>query len=201
MDIASIIDQLVETGRQFHRRGWVLATSGNFSARLPGDPLRLLVTRTGADKGALTESDFVVVDGTGSSDSGSESPSAEIALHLAIVKSTGAEAVLHTHSVSATVLSERHARGGSVTISGYEMLKALSGVRSHEHREFVPVIANSQDYALLAREVESTLRRYPDSHGFLLAAHGLYAWGANIAEARRHVECLEFLAEVLVRTS
>jgi methylthioribulose-1-phosphate dehydratase len=33
----------------------------------------------------------------------------------------------------------------------------------------------------------------------LLKAHGLYTWGADVAEARRHVEILEFLLEVLTR--
>jgi len=197
----SAIRDLIETGREFHRRGWVLATSGNFSVKLPGDGLRLLVTRKSVDKGLMSGRDFVVVNGAGEPEKGDACPSAETALHLAIVKSTGACAVLHTHSVFATILSERCAHAGGVEYEGYEMLKALSGIKTHESREWVPVLENSQDYPALATEVETTLSRHPDSHGFLLRAHGLYAWGSSIAEARRHIECLEFLAEVLVRKS
>jgi methylthioribulose-1-phosphate dehydratase len=76
------------------------------------------------------------------------------------------------------------------------MLKGLSGVRSHDHREDIPILANSQDYAGLTAEVERTLDRHPGAHGFLLHRHGLYTWGRDLQEAKRHVEILEFLFEV-----
>ena len=76
------------------------------------------------------------------------------------------------------------------------MLKGLSGVQSHTHRECVPILENSQDYHTLSGEVEKLLLREPGLHGFLLRAHGLYTWGADVAEARRHAEILEFLIEV-----
>jgi methylthioribulose-1-phosphate dehydratase len=37
-------------------------------------------------------------------------------------------------------------------------------------------------------------------HGFLLAKHGLYTWGRDLAEARRHIEIHEFLFEVVARS-
>ena len=120
-------------------------------------------------------------------------PSGETAIHLAIVKAARAGAVLHTHSVWSTVLSLQHRKENNLVITGYEMLKGLSGVRSHTHREHLPILENSQDYQILARDVEALIHREPDAHGFLLRAHGLYTWGADIAEARRHVEVLEFL--------
>ena len=40
------------------------------------------------------------------------------------------------------------------------------------------------------------LRNDPDAHGVLLSRHGLYTWGESVAEARRHLEALEFLFEV-----
>jgi methylthioribulose-1-phosphate dehydratase len=187
---------LAAAGRDFYRRGWVLGTSGNFSAVLDLDPLRVLITRSGADKGALTEEDFLTVDSTGAVVEGTGRPSAETALHLAIVKATGAGSVMHTHSVSSTVLSQKQGKAKSIAITGYEMLKGLSGVQSHTHRESLPILENSQDYHALAGEVEKLLLRERGSHGFLLRAHGLYTWGVDAGEARRHAEILEFLVEV-----
>lgn len=191
---------LAEIGQGFHARGWVLGTSGNFSAVLSRAPLRLAITSTGLDKGALEPGQFLEVDEEANVIRGSGRPSAETLLHLAIVRDTRAEAVLHTHSVWSTLLSGTHARHGGITLEGYEMLKGLQGVATHKHREWLPILENSQDMVELADRVAKTLRESPGSHGFLLREHGLYTWGASVSEAKRHVEILEFLMEVLVRS-
>jgi methylthioribulose-1-phosphate dehydratase len=162
-------------------------------------PLRLAITHTGVDKGTLKAEHILEIDGSGRAVNNSGSPSVEAKLHLAIVRGREAGAVLHTHSVWSTIVSEAHAPQGGVSIEGYEMLKGLEGVGSHQHREWVPIIENSQDMRTLARAVEKTLKTHPTSHGFLLRGHGLYTWGRNLAEAKRHVEILEFLFEVLGR--
>jgi methylthioribulose-1-phosphate dehydratase len=131
---------------------------------------------------------------------GTGSPSAEALLHLAIMRVRGAGAVFHTHSVWATALSDLHAVEGGLSIEGYEMLKGLSGVATHERREWVPILENAQDMRALARRMRIALARHPAAHGFLLRRHGLYTWGTDIAEATRHVEIFEFLLEVLGRT-
>jgi methylthioribulose-1-phosphate dehydratase len=116
------------------------------------------------------------------------------------VRARGAGAVLHTHSVWSTLLSEAFAAEGRLVIEGFEMLKGLAGVRTHEHRELLPVIDNSQDMDALSRSLEAALERHPAAHGVLLRRHGLYTWGRDLAEARRHVEIFEFLLEVIGRT-
>lgn len=189
---------LAETGRAFHARGWAPATAGNYSAVLARDPLALAVSASGIDKAGLDARHFVTVDGNGRVTGGQGRPSDETAVHLAVVRARGAGAVLHTHSVGSTLLSMR-ARGGCVEIGGFELLKALSGVRTHEHVERLPVVDNTQDYGAMARSVADALAGHPDCHGLLLRGHGLYAWGRDVAEARRHVEALEFLFEVLSR--
>ena len=191
---------LAELGRSFYSRGWVLGTSGNFSAVVSRDPLRLAITSTGLDKGTLTPANFLEMDNTGAVVHGEGRPSAEAQLHLAIVKVLNAGAVLHTHSVWSTVLSGTHAAQGGIALSGFEMLKGLEGVRTHKHREWLPIIENSQDMGELAQTVSTTLRENPGIHGFLLREHGLYTWGASLQEAKRHIEILEFLMEVLVRS-
>ena len=110
-----------------------------------------------------------------------------------------AGAVLHTHSVWSTVLSGTYGSRGGLAIEGYEMLKGLEGVKTHQHREWLPILENSQDMVALARAVEEALTRHPAAHGFLLRGHGLYTWGQDFATAKRHVEILEFLLEVLGR--
>jgi methylthioribulose-1-phosphate dehydratase len=127
-------------------------------------------------------------------------PSAEALLHVAIVRGLGAGAVLHTHSVWSTVLSGTYASQGGLALEGYEMLKGLEGVRTHQHREWLPILENSQDMLELGERVSKTLRESPGIHGFLLQEHGLYTWGGSLQEAKRHVEILEFLMEVLVRS-
>jgi len=200
-DFARLAAELAEVGHGFYARGWVLGTSGNFSAVIRREPLRLAITSTGLDKGSLTPTHFLEMDDTARVVRGNGRPSAEALLHVAIVRGVGAGAVLHTHSVWSTVLSGMLAAQGGVTIEGYEMLKGLEGVKTHQHSEWLPILENSQDMEELSGRVTTTLRQNPGIHGFLLREHGLYTWGNSLQEAKRHVEILEFLMEVVVRAS
>src|SRR5262249_34740610 len=133
---------MTEIGRGFYARGWVLGTSGNFSAVVSREPLRLAITSTGLDKSSLTAAQFLEMDEAANVVRGNGRPSAEAALHLAIVRAVGAGAVLHTHSVWNTVLSGTHALHGGIALEGYEMLKGLAGVQTHKHREWLPILEN-----------------------------------------------------------
>jgi methylthioribulose-1-phosphate dehydratase len=189
--------QLLDVVSRLYERGLAVGTSGNFSRVLTGD--RLLVTQSGADKGRLTTEHLLVVDHDGRVIEGSGTPSAETALHVAIVRHRGAGSVLHVHSVWNTILSTRFAAAGRIEIAGYEMLKGLAGIATHEHTEVVPVVANAQDMTALVRDATRALDDNPAAHGFLIAGHGLYTWGRDVAEAHRHVEIFEFLFEVVGR--
>jgi methylthioribulose-1-phosphate dehydratase len=188
---------LAEIGRSFYHRGWLLGTSGNLSAVVSESPLRLVITSTGLDKGELTSGHFLEIDETARVVRGSGQPSAETALHLAVARTRGAGAVLHTHSLWSTLLSDAFASDGAVAIEGFEMLKGLRGVHTHEHRELLPIFENCQNISLLAKKVEALLASDPSVHAFLLRRHGLYTWGRDLAEAKRHVEVLEFLLQAL----
>jgi methylthioribulose-1-phosphate dehydratase len=190
---------LADIGRHCYARGWALGTSGNFSAVLSRDPLRLAITASSVDKGLLTPAHIVQIDAAGNVVQGSGSPSAEASLHVTIVQARGAGAVLHTHSIWSTILSDAGAAEAGIGIEGYEMLKGLEGVRSHEHREWLPILENAQDWAAQAPLVEQMLRLRTDAHGFLIRSHGLYTWGRDLAEANRQLEILEFLLEVTAR--
>jgi methylthioribulose-1-phosphate dehydratase len=192
---------LTEIGRLFYSRGWVLGTSGNFSAVVTRDPLRLAMSPSGADKGSLSPIQILLIDEKASLvGDHTEKPSAESPLHVRIVTKLNAGAVLHTHSVWSTTLSDVHASNGGLAIEGYEMLKGLANVKTHAHREWLPILENSQDMSALADTISETLDQTPESHGLLIRRHGLYTWGKSLDEAKRHVEIFEFLLEATGRS-
>jgi len=199
MDVAAVASELTSIGRWFYQQKWVLGTSGNFSAVLSREPFRMLITASGVHKGTMTPDNFLQVDSSGKAVGGKQHPSAEMLIHLTIISELNAGSILHTHSVWGTILSEAHAVSGGLMIQGYEMLKGLSGIRTHEYEEWLPILENSQDYTELSKSLSLVLREKPDIHGFLLRNHGLYTWGSNIEEAKRHVEIFEFLLEVIGR--
>ena len=198
--LTAAADQLVLAGRRFDTRGWVMGTSGNFSVVIGREPLCLAITPSATFKGELHAGQILEMDDSGAAlgpDAGRVS--AEALLHVEIVRARGAGAVLHTHSIWSTLLSDRFGDAGGFAIEGYEMLKGLEGVRSHEHREWLPIVENDQDMTRLSRVVRGVLDEQPAAHGFLLRRHGLYTWGADMPQAVRHVEILEFLLEVIGR--
>lgn len=195
-DLAS---ELAAVAAACDARRWCQGTGGNFSAVVRRQPLTLLITPSGVDKGRLGPDDLLTVDGDGRPRGAGVRPSAETALHCAIVQTVAAGAVLHTHSVAATLLGEHFLEQGGFRISNYEMLKGLRGIRTHATDVFVPALANSQDMDELAVRVRTLLAAPPGLYGFLLAGHGLYTWGEDLEEAKRHLEIFEFLFEVVAR--
>ena len=194
--------ELRALGAMFHQRGWCLGTSGNFSMVVSRDPLLVLVTASGKDKSMLGADDFVVVGEDGQPvGEASARPSAETLLHIAAARRAGAGAVLHTHSVWSTILSDRWIDRGHLEISGFEMLKGLKGITTHDTSVKLPVFENTQDIPAFAAELEERLSdsKQPMEHGYLIQKHGMHTWGADLAEARRHVEILEFLFEAVGR--
>lgn len=197
---SEIAAKLAATAKALHARGWLSGTSGNLSAVVQTEPLLLAMSPSGVDKGELTAEQVLLVDEGARVINGGRKPSDETLLHLEIVKQRQAGAVLHTHSIWNTILSDMFADEHGVAIEGYEMLKGLDGVRTHEHREWLPIIANSQDMRELADTIRLVLTEHPNAHGLLLHKHGLYSWGKDLREAKRHIEILEFLLEARGRT-
>jgi methylthioribulose-1-phosphate dehydratase len=189
-------EALCRAAHECARRGWVPATAGNFSFRDAASG-RIFITASGLDKGAITPGDLLEIDLNCEVVAGAGKPSAETSLHGVIYRDRpGTGAIFHVHTIWNTLLSDCFASAGAVPIEDYELLKALSGVATHRHRELVPILENSQEYVGLALELEAALRNFPAAHGVLLRRHGLYTWGESIAGARRHLEALEFLFEV-----
>ncbi|MGH8457319.1 MAG: methylthioribulose 1-phosphate dehydratase [Stenotrophobium sp.] len=194
--ISPLAQALIEAGRLFHTRGWVPATGGNFSARLPDG--RMLITASGGHKGELTEPDFLVAGLDGKPLDASRKASYETLLHTQLYRyDVAIGAVLHTHSVANTVLSRRLDK---VRLANYELLKLLPGVNTHDASLEVPVFANDQDIPRLAARVDAHMKLHPQTPAYLIAGHGLYAWGATVAQARYRVEALEFMFECELRS-
>ena len=188
--------RLVDAGRRLYERGWVPATSGNFSARL--DDGRIAITVSGRHKGELVDDDIMLVDADGDALDSSKRPSAETLLHVRLYRRfPDAAAVLHTHSVNDTLISRT--RGDHVALDDYELLKAFRGVNTHDARIRVPIFDNDQDMVRLADRVDAYMDAHPELHAYLIAGHGLYTWGTSLEEALRHLEALEFLFECEMR--
>jgi len=199
-EFAEVGSRLVAVARGFHARGWLLGTSGNLSAVVQREPLRLAMSPSGVDKGEVEAEQLLSIDENARVVSGhSGKPSDESLLHLRIVKERGAGAVLHTHSIWNNIVSDLYAGEGGVTFEGYEMLKGLQRARTHEHSEWLPIIEHSQDMPALAESIAQTLEKHEAAHGFLLRRHGLYSWGETLAQAKRHIEIFEFLLETTGR--
>jgi methylthioribulose-1-phosphate dehydratase len=182
---------IIDAGRWIDAQGWCPATGGNFSARI--DSSTAWVTASGRHKGALTPGDLIKVDFDGEVIDSPLTPSAETLLHTALYAlDQNIGAVLHTHSVTSTVLS-RVVAADYLTLSGYEMQKSLSGNQTHNEQVCIRIFENTQDMRALAQQLTSTWASAPLQWGFLVRGHGLYAWGRDMAEARRHIEGLEFL--------
>ncbi|HFK7188358.1 TPA: methylthioribulose 1-phosphate dehydratase [Serratia odorifera] len=172
-------------------KGWCPATGGNMSLRL--DAEGCLVTESGKDKGSLSEHDLLQVNIADNHVPSGRTPSAETGLHTLIYRLyPQVGAILHTHSVNATVLS-RVEKSHALLLQGYEMQKSLSGQRSHLDGVIIPIFDNDQDIPRLAERVAAAAATSPIPYGFLVRGHGLYCWGRQVAEARRHLEGLEFL--------
>ena len=189
-DFSARATEIIKAGRFLNERGWVPATSSNFSARLEDGTFALTVS--GYHKGELTHEAIMRVDSEGRPVDSDKRPSAETLLHTALYKRfPDVGAVLHTHSVNATVLSRINV--GQLVFEDYELLKAFSGVTTHETSIILPIFPNDQDIPRLSAEVDAYMDNHPPIHGYLIAGHGLYTWGRNMAETLRHIEAFEFL--------
>lgn len=190
-----LAQQLVDAGRFIDQRGWVPATSGNFSARLPDG--RIAITVSGRHKGRLKIEDIMTIDAQGNSLDGRRA-SAETLLHTAIYhRYPDVNAVLHPHSPGATLLSRL--QSVPLVLENYELLKAFPGITTHESRVTIPIFPNDQDIARLSETVDRWITEHGDIFGYIIASHGFYTWGDSVDAALRHLEALEFLFDIETR--
>jgi methylthioribulose-1-phosphate dehydratase len=187
--------QLVDAGRFIDSKGWVPATSGNFSARLPDG--NIAITVSGKHKGRLQLDDIMLIDADANSLDGKK-PSAETVLHTSLYKRFPAiHSILHPHSLNATLVSRIFK--SEIVLEDYELLKAMGGITTHESRVVVPIFANDQNIPRLAELVERYLDNHTDCYAYIIAGHGLYTWGSSVQETLRHLEALDFIFDCELR--
>jgi methylthioribulose-1-phosphate dehydratase len=186
---------LCNAGKFIDSKGWVPATSGNFSARLPDGTIA--ITTSGKHKGCLQVDDIMLIDADANALDGKK-PSAETGLHTALYKRyPSIQAILHPHSINAILVSRLF--GDGIILENYELLKAFRGISTHETQITMPIFANDQDIPRLSQVVDSYLDTVTDCYAYIIAGHGLYTWGESVPEALRHLEALDYLLDCELR--
>jgi methylthioribulose-1-phosphate dehydratase len=187
---SQLLQSLCAAVRSLGARGWTPVRSGNFSVRLT--PEQIAITASACDKVNLQVADLMLVDQSGNAADSTRTPSAECLLHVHLYRRFAhVGCVLHTHSMSQTLASLRYAQAGALALSGYELLKAMHGYSSHLQSLQIPVVANDQYMPDLVTVIDPLLDEH--SRAYLIAGHGMYCWGADVASALRHAEALDFM--------
>lgn len=181
-------------------RGWFPATSGNLSIRVgdgAGEELTFAITASGKDKAVQTPQDFLLVDRDGKpTEATALKPSAETLIHCEIYKATGCGAIFHVHTVFNNIVSELFANQGFIPVKGVELIKGFN-IWEEDKEIRIPVLPNYAEIPRIAELVSGAI--VPRIPGVVLRNHGIYAWGANAFEAKRHLEAFEFLFEYVYR--
>lgn len=188
-------DELISAGRFIDSKGWVPATSGNFSALLSDG--HIAITVSGRHKGHLQRDDIMLIDSNGLSLDGKK-PSAETLLHTSLYRRFPlVKSVLHPHSMNATLAARLFKN--EMVLENYELLKALAGIDTHETRIVIPIFGNDQNIPRLESAVEQYLDQHSHIYAYIIAGHGFYTWGPSVQDTLRHVEALEFLFDCEIR--
>lgn len=194
------LSELRDVKELFASRGWFPGTSGNLSIRVGDynpDEFQFAITASGKDKTIHTPEDYLFVDQDGKPcETTRLKPSAETLIHCEIYKLTGAGAIFHVHTVFNSVISEYFWDRKSVPVDGVELIKGFNIWDEEAHID-IPIVSNFAHIPSIVPEItERILKNIP---GIVLRKHGIYAWGANAFEAKRHLEAFEFIFEYVYR--
>ena len=177
---------IVETAQRLQRLGLLSMTAGNLSVRVEDE--LLAITPTGMPYDEIEPRDIVIADLAGNVVEGARRPSSELPFHAAVLRvRPDIGAVVHTHSPYATTLA---VLGRTIPAIHYVIASLdLTTV------PLVPYCTYGTDE--LAAAITTALGA--GGKAALLANHGALALGADLAEAARAAELLEFLATVYHR--
>ena len=186
-------EDLAQTIRSYHHKGWSPATSTNYSFKESDKESEFFVSRSGVDKSNFLATDFIKVDEKGLPTflNPNAIPSAETSIHCLIYELfPETTVILHSHSIYPVLLSKHLEK--EVYFEGYEIQKGFSGETTHAKQIRIPILENSQDMGFFQLELPKRKEEL-NYHSFLIKQHGTYAWGKNLFEAKRHLETLEYL--------
>jgi len=168
---------LANAGRRLADAGLVIGTSGNLSVR-SGE--RIAITPTGGVIGDLTAEQMTVLDLSGAVVDGDLAPTSEVPMHLAIYRSTAAQAITHTHaptSVAIGLVSDE------IPLIHYTMLSLGGAVRVAPYACYgTQALADHVVGALSGKQAA------------LMRNHGSIAIGSTLAKATANLELLEWAA-------
>jgi methylthioribulose-1-phosphate dehydratase len=186
--------EMAETIRLYNAKGWSPATSTNYSFKSNPADETFHVSRSGIDKANFQENDFIIVDSEGkpTKEFMRFKPSAETLIHCALYQLfPETQVILHSHSVYPLLLS---AESSEVSFQGYEIQKGFAGQTTHEAKITIPVFDNTQDMIDFSKTLFDHQQKLIQPV-FIIRKHGVYAWGKDLFEAKRHLETLEYLCQ------
>lgn len=177
---------VAEAARRLAAEGLLIGTAGNVSAVVPSTEL-VAVTATGVVLADCTLDDVTVVDRSGTVVEGELAPTSELDLHLAVLASTGAEAVVHTHAPFATAVG---CVRNDLPVLHYQQILLGGEIRVAPYSTFgTPELAAS---------VVEALR---DRSAALMANHGAVNHGATLDKAVENALLLEWCCRLFVTAS
>ena len=181
MNLNQLKDEMVQVIKSYHLKGWSPATSTNYSFK--DEDGQIWVSRSGIDKSQMTTEDFMSVntDGEASPEYTGVKPSAETVIHCVIYELfPDVRFILHSHGVFPVMLSS--ILTNELIVQGYEIQKGFEGVD------------NNQEMSYFKQEL--AYKKTQLNHGcFIIKRHGTYAWGSSLAEAKRHLETLDYICQ------
>jgi len=190
---ASQREEICRVGRSLFERGYVHATAGNISVRLPGDA-GFLITPTDACLGFLQPDQLAHTDAQGAALAGARA-SKTLALHRAIYAAEpDAQCVLHTHSTELVALSLGGvARADAILppITPYFVMKVGRVPLIPYHRPGDPAVA-----LLVAAAIEAARIRGTPIRAVMLDRIGPVAWHDSPGTAMAVLEELEETARL-----
>ncbi len=187
---------ICELGRAFYGLGWVSGTGGGICIR---DGEQVLVAPSGVQKERMGPEQMFALGLDGKivtrPDDPALRPSECSELFLKAIVLRGAGAVIHSHSIHATLATLLFQTEFSV--SHLEMIKGIRGM-AYGDRLVVPIIDNTARECDLADSLEAAILAYPQTHAVLVRRHGVYIWGRDWIEAKTHAECYDYLFRAAV---
>ena len=190
-----LADEICTVGRSLFERGYVHATAGNISVRVPADAGGgVLITPTDACLGRLVPEALAWVDAQGVQRAGRPA-SKTLALHRRIYAAApDAGSVIHTHSthlVALTLAGVWRAEDIVPPITPYFVMKVGHVPLIPYHRPGDPRVAD-----LVAARIEAAAARATPLRAVMLDRLGPNAWAASPGEASAVLEELEETARL-----
>jgi L-ribulose-5-phosphate 4-epimerase len=172
-------DEVVATAQKLTRMGYLMATGGNLSVRIPGQSA-FAITPSNYDYMKMVPEDICVLDFGLTLLEGARKPSVETSMHAAIfLVRPDVNAIVHTHQVYASTLA---------------LLNRSIPAMFDEQARFLGRQVKLIPYAPSGTGMlKNTIARHVRDHNnaYLMKNHGALCFGSDAERAEHNVEILE----------